>query len=80
MPVLRFLVPCRAVPFRSMMATPKTGGIMAAAINEYTVVSGKSDVELIGAVTKLLKQGWRPIGGVAIAPTNPATFLQALVR
>jgi hypothetical protein len=48
----------------------------------YTLLTGKSDDELINAVNTYISQGWRPVGG-PIATTNQddePILVQAMIR
>lgn len=51
-------------------------------LTQYTLLTGKSDDELISAVNNQISQGWRPIGG-PIATTNQDgehILVQAMIR
>ncbi len=51
---------------------------------EYTVVSELNLEELIRKVSDLMKQGWKPLGGVAVSTVAPILriyiFCQALIK
>lgn len=45
---------------------------------EYTIVSGRTDLELIKRVKDLIEAGWETEGGIAIGPDG--VFYQAMIR
>jgi hypothetical protein len=51
---------------------------------EYTVVKEENRDELIKKVTDLIKQGWKPLGGVAVSTVAPIMgihiYCQALIQ
>lgn len=50
---------------------------------EYKVVDGKKEYELAEKVNALIKQGWRPQGGVSVVMTDSIFYVwlfQAMVR
>jgi Domain of unknown function (DUF1737) len=51
---------------------------------EYTVVQEHNREELIRKVTELIKQGWKPLGGIAVSTVAPMlgdyVFCQALIK
>ena len=51
---------------------------------EYTVVEEHSRDELVKKVADLIKQGWKPLGGIAVSTVAPILgnyiFCQALIR
>lgn len=51
---------------------------------EYTVVEEHNRDDLIKKVTELIKQGWKPLGGVAVSTLAPVLgyhlFCQALIK
>lgn len=51
---------------------------------EYTVVVEHHRNELVKKVTELIKQGWKPLGGVAVSTVAPMLgdyiFCQALIK
>ena len=51
---------------------------------EYTVVQKRNHDELISDVEELIKQGWKPLGGIAIATIAPMldifVFCQAMIK
>jgi hypothetical protein len=42
-------------------------------VKEYTIISAKSNVELIKAVNEKIKENWYPVGGVSTVETGPQT-------
>ena len=51
---------------------------------EYTVVAEHNCDELVKKVADLIKQGWKPIGGIAVSVVAPIIgnyiFCQALIK
>jgi len=51
---------------------------------EYTVVKEHNREELIRKVVELMKQGWKPQGGIAVAAIAPIAeifiFCQAMLK
>jgi hypothetical protein len=51
---------------------------------EYTVVAEYNRDELIKNVADLIKEGWKPLGGIAVSTVAPIVgiyiFCQALIR
>ena len=51
---------------------------------EYTVVAENNRDELVRKVADLIKQGWKPLGGVSVSTVAPILgnymFCQALVK
>jgi hypothetical protein len=51
---------------------------------EYTVVEGHNREELIRKVVELIKQGWKPLGGIAVSTVAPILgyhiFCQAMIK
>ena len=51
---------------------------------EYTVVKEHNREELIKKVSELIKQGWKPLGGIAVSTVAPILenyiFCQAMVK
>lgn len=51
---------------------------------EYTVVKEDKREELIRKVSELIKQGWKPLGGVSFAVVAPIAgmfiFCQAMIK
>ena len=51
---------------------------------EYTVVEEHTCEELIRKVAELIKQGWKPLGGIAVSTVAPMLgkhiFCQALIK
>jgi len=51
---------------------------------EYTVVQENNRDELVNKVTDLIKQGWKPLGGIAVSTVAPVMgihiFCQALIK
>ena len=51
---------------------------------EYTVVKEHNHEELISKVAELIKQGWKPLGGIAVATVAPILdnyiYCQAMIR
>lgn len=51
---------------------------------EYTVILEHKREELIRKVTELIKQGWKPLGGIAVSTVAPVLgyhiFCQALIK
>jgi len=51
---------------------------------EYTVVEGHNREELIRKVVELIKQGWKPLGGIAVSTVFPIIgnyiFCQAMLK
>ena len=41
---------------------------------EYTIAVGNDQLELAQAVNKLIKQGWKPHGGVSVAVDRNGDF------
>lgn len=46
----------------------------------YQIIEDCNRAELQEKVDKLLKEGWRPAGGVYCSPYQPPFFLQAMTR
>jgi hypothetical protein len=51
---------------------------------EYTVVEEHNRVELVKKVADLIKQGWKPLGGIAVSTVAPILgihiFCQAMIK
>jgi len=51
---------------------------------EYTVVEEHDRDELVRKVENLIKQGWKPLGGIAVSTVAPVLgyhiFCQALIK
>ncbi len=51
---------------------------------EYTVVAEHNRDELVQKVAELIKQGWKPLGGIAVSTVAPVLgnyiFCQALIK
>ena len=51
---------------------------------EYTVVEEHNRDELVKKVADLIKQGWKPLGGIAVSTVAPILgnyiFCQALIK
>jgi hypothetical protein len=47
---------------------------------EYTILCSSGVDDLIKQVDKYIKNGWEPLGGVAIAPDMNSPFWQAMIR
>jgi hypothetical protein len=51
---------------------------------EYTLVENRNRDELIREVEGLIKQGWKPLGGIAVAIIAPMLdifmFCQAMIK
>jgi hypothetical protein len=51
---------------------------------EYTIVKEQNHEELIRKVAELIRQGWKPLGGVSIGVVAPVLgvhiFCQAMTR
>ena len=51
---------------------------------EYTVVAELNRDELVKKVADLIKQGWKPLGGIAVSTVAPILgihiFCQALIK
>lgn len=51
---------------------------------EYTVVKEHNHEELIRKVADLIKQGWKPLGGVAVSTVAPVLgnyiYCQAMLK
>jgi hypothetical protein len=51
---------------------------------EYTVVAELNLDELVKKVADLIKQGWKPLGGIAVSTVAPIIriyiFCQALIK
>jgi len=51
---------------------------------EYTVVAVHNRDELVKKVADLIKQGWKPLGGIAVSTVAPIMgdymFCQALIK
>ena len=51
---------------------------------EYTVVQKHNREELIRKVAELIKQGWKPLGGIAVSTVAPVLgnyiFCQAMIK
>jgi hypothetical protein len=51
---------------------------------EYTVVAEHNRDELVKKVTDLIKQGWKPLGGISVSTVAPMIgnyiFCQALIK
>ncbi len=51
---------------------------------EYTVVAEYSRDELVKKVADLIKQGWKPLGGIAVSTIAPILriyiFCQAMIK
>jgi hypothetical protein len=51
---------------------------------EYTLVQNRNHEELIRQVEELIKQGWKPLGGIAIAIIAPMLdifmYCQAMIK
>jgi len=51
---------------------------------EYTVVAEHDRDELVKKVADLIKQGWKPLGGIAVSTVAPILgnyiFCQALIK
>ncbi len=51
---------------------------------EYTVVEEHNRDDLIKKVADLIKQGWKPLGGIAVSTVAPVLgvniFCQALIK
>jgi len=51
---------------------------------EYTVVAEHDRDELVRKVADLIKQGWKPLGGIAVSTVAPILgnyiFCQALIK
>lgn len=55
---------------------------MSEYIKEYSIASSDSDTMLAITVNKMIKNGWQPLGGVAVVQPNSRTysFSQAMVK
>jgi len=52
-------------------------------ITDYQIISAASPTNLKTQVIKLLREGWQPLGGVAIEPASDlcwATLYQTMVQ
>jgi len=53
-------------------------------IMEYTVVKEHNHEELIRKVIELIKQGWKPLGGISVSTVAPLLeinlFCQAMIK
>ena len=47
---------------------------------EYTVLSYSSLDSLIREVNRMIKDGWKPLGGIASARESYAYFYQAMIK
>jgi hypothetical protein len=51
---------------------------------EYTVIQEHNREELIRKVAELIKQGWKPLGGIAVSTVAPVLrihiFCQAMIK
>ena len=51
---------------------------------EYTVIVEHNRDELVKKVAELIKQGWKPLGGIAVSTVAPMLgnyiFCQALIK
>jgi hypothetical protein len=51
---------------------------------EYTVVKDHNREEIIRKVAELIKQGWKPLGGIAVSTVAPVLdnyiFCQAMIK
>ena len=51
---------------------------------DYTVVQEHNHEELIRKVAELIKQGWKPLGGIAVSTVAPMLgiyiFCQAMIK
>ena len=51
---------------------------------EYTVVEEHNRAELVLKVAELIKQGWKPLGGIAVSTVAPLLgyhiYCQALIK
>ena len=51
---------------------------------EYTVVQEHNREDLIRKVAELIKQGWKPLGGIAVSTVAPMLriyiFCQAMIK
>ena len=51
---------------------------------EYTVIQENNCEDLIRKVTELIKQGWQPLGGIAVSTLAPVLgkhiFCQAMIK
>jgi hypothetical protein len=51
---------------------------------EYTVVQEHDREELISKVSELIKQGWKPLGGISVSTVAPMLriyiYCQAMIK
>ena len=47
---------------------------------EYTVVKEQNREELIRKVTELIKQGWKPLGGISVSTVAPIAGIYILCQ
>jgi hypothetical protein len=68
----------------SIASRKKSNQLVLGGDMEYTVVEEHNRDELIKKVADLIKQGWKPLGGVAVSTVAPVMgihiFCQALIR
>ena len=65
-----------AIVFATIAATSSTSGI-----SDYTIVSAKLPSKCSRQVVDLIKQGWKPVDGVAVSlSTHGTIYAQALVK